>query len=531
MKQPFIIGITGSYGKTSCAYLLHKYFKYLDYSSGLLSSNKLELPENNLSVWNNHITTPEQMQYYIFQAKGCDFLIIEINEQSLANNIYDKVLFDCKVLVNFENNFNPHRRETNYLKLKKYFMQDANCTTIVNKNSDNYEEFITTSTILFSTKENDKCLIYPKNKKIKFKHSNFQFIVDEDLYEINGIWSLSEYKNILTTLSILYALDIVDVDSFLNDFLESCRNVEGCNERHVYNKRNIIIDRGNEKALHNLINDLEDAQDYKIKGLLSAVGISNELYDEITSQNDFISLNIYNEKNAEMRRNCFIFGGNLYKAYYKTDYWRDDDVTFQGAMDEIGYNPLLNYTNIEINIPEGLIEEMYRITTLLGRNEMEKSYGYVKNFWWREISAIKHCMIIHYEWFEELFNQFEALNNKELTEACAYLKKVAEYQIAWNKRLADEVNSLPIDKFYLTVNTSNNEDDDQLLLEGYKTFFTKDVEIFTSREEALSKMALESKENDILFIGGRGDSSMYNDRNSQKYKSDNEIMKQFLEEQ
>jgi hypothetical protein len=29
-----------------------------------------------------------------------------------------------------------------------------------------------------------------------------------------------------------------------------------------------------------------------------------------------------------------------------------------------------------------------------------------------------------------LFNQFEALNNKELTEACAYLKKVAEYQIA-----------------------------------------------------------------------------------------------------
>jgi hypothetical protein len=97
--------------------------------------------------------------------------------------------------------------------------------------------------------------------------------------------------------------------------------------------------------------------------------------------------------------------------------------------------------------------------------------------------------------------------------------------------LADEVNSLPIDKFYLTVNTSNNEDDDQLLLEGYKTFFTKDVEIFTSREEALSKMALESQENDILFIGGRGDSSMYNDRNSQKYKSDNEIMKQFLEEQ
>jgi hypothetical protein len=111
------------------------------------------------------------------------------------------------------------------------------------------------------------------------------------------------------------------------------------------------------------------------------VGISNELYDEITRQNDFVSLNIYNEKNAEMRRNCFIFGGNLYKAYYKTDYWRDDDVTFQGPMDEIGYNPLLDYSNIEIDIPEGLIEEMYRITTLLGRTEMEKSYGYVKNFW------------------------------------------------------------------------------------------------------------------------------------------------------
>jgi hypothetical protein len=65
-------------------------------------------------------------------------------------------------------------------------MQDENCITIVNENSDNYEEFITTSTILFSTKENDKCLIYPKNKRIKFKHSNLQFVVNEDLYEMTG---------------------------------------------------------------------------------------------------------------------------------------------------------------------------------------------------------------------------------------------------------------------------------------------------------------------------------------------------------
>ena len=47
MNNPFILGITGSYGKTSCAYTLHEYFKYLGYSSCLMSSTKLEIPNIN----------------------------------------------------------------------------------------------------------------------------------------------------------------------------------------------------------------------------------------------------------------------------------------------------------------------------------------------------------------------------------------------------------------------------------------------------------------------------------------------------
>ena len=65
----------------------------------------------------------------------------------------------------------------------------------------------------------------------------------------------------------------------------------------------------------------------------------------------------------------------------------------------------------------------------------------------------------------------------------------------------------------------------------HKVFFKQDVEIFENRQEAIDKMVEESEEDDILYLGGRGDNSNYQPfNNSIKYFTDYEYIQSKLEE-
>lgn len=530
MKKPFIIGITGSYGKTSCAYLVHEYFKSLDYDSSLMSSNKLCVGDIFLNTWSNEIRTPQELEYYLYKAQGSDFLIIEINENSLANGIYSQVNFDCKILVNFENGFNLHRPQNNYLNLKKDFMTDTSTITVVNKNSDCFEEFITPNTILFSTKENDKSLIYSKDKKVGLKQSNYKFVIDEKQYSLSGAWNITNYKNILTVIALLYSIDMLEIDYFLEEFLINCSALEGRGEAYNMHNRQVIIDRGNAKALKSFLTESEDSYQHNILSLLTAVGnIDIGDYNTLVDSG-FVTLNKYNESNKEMRKHCLIFGGNLYMAYHKLKEFPLSHDSFTLALQELGYNPFLNFQEYSCDIDPYLVDELCRVTSMLGANEYEKSEAFYSTYWWRSIAAIKHCLTVHYDKFLKLFEDFMSLNNPDLTAACYYLKIVADYQRERYSQLANSVNDLPVKKFYLTLNNNVNPSEDQLTLESYKIFFDKDVEIFVSRKEALQHIVQDSQDNDVLFIAGRGDVKNYINNQTVEYFTDKEIINKIFQE-
>lgn len=524
MKKPYIIGVTGTYGKTSCVYALHTYLKMLGYTSCLMSSNYSEFPVENIST-GNRILDETELNYYLYLAKDSDFLVLEVNEESLAKNIYQNVIFDCKVMTSLDTSRSLHRDVQEYVQLKQSFFNAQDCIRVANKNLDGFTEFNTSDATIFSTQANDNCEIYPLSYDCKFQQSSCTLRVNDEIFTLSSDHNQAGYQNIITTIAILKALELFDADFFIQEYLPQL-TIPGRHEVHHYQNRHIVIDSANGKAVQRLFEETTDIEDYNVRSLLSLAGnVSLEEHKEMI-QNNFVSLNIYNESNQEMRNNCFVFGGNLYKAHYKTNYWRSDDICFQGPMDEIGYNPLLNFENSAIEVPEGLVDAIYRYAKLTsGQRD-----AFIKNFWWRSISGLKTALTVHYDKFLQLCESFKALNNKELTTACDYLKTVIDYERQQFSQLANSVNNLPVDKFYLTMNTNSADWSDLPQLEKYQVFFTKPVAIFTSRQEAIKQMILDSQPNDILIVAGRGDAKLYNIGSQYLEFTDHDYIKQVFEE-
>ena len=87
-----------------------------------------------------------------------------------------------------------------------------------------------------------------------------------------------------------------------------------------------------------------------------------------------------------------------------------------------------------------------------------------------------------------------------------------EYNIDSLSQLGITASQYNVDKYYLTFNTSNTDNWSNLIeLELRKAFFTKPVEIYLSRQDALKAIYEESNENDVLIITGRGDQKHYYD--------------------
>ena len=507
MNNPYIIGITGSYGKTSCAYTLHEYFKYLGYSSCLMSSTKLEMPNITSNSWHNEVKTPEALNYYLYQAQGSDFLVVEVHEESLKNKIYSKLNFDCKVLVNFEKHFNKHRSSDQYLQLKTEFFNDGECIRVINKDIDNFNEFNSEEAIIFSTKEYDGCDVYPVSKTLKFKHSNYQLRVGGERVEINSHLNGSGYKNLTTVIAVLYALDMFDNDSFVKDYFEQNPITKGRYELHEYGKKNVIIDSGNTRSLINFINETEDIANYNVKGLVSiAGGLSDDFYEEMVSQG-FVSLNKYLVSDPLVRKHCLTFGGNMYNAFHKLSEL-PDKIAYQEVVDEVGKDRFLDFSNITLDLPSELAKEMIDVTIMIGTDELTRNPKYCQNFWWRSIPVFKGYFTMNYNKFIQVYNALKTLNNENLTASCEYVKEMIDYTVSQYRQFGDAMANSDVKKVYLTMNNGNDWGN-ELELKMYKTFFKQDVEIYSKRQDALEAMVRESRDNDILYVAGRGDQNLY----------------------
>lgn len=224
-----IIGITGSHGKSSIAFLLNEYLKQMNFKTVLYSSISIdsktscytndvavEVPINDDIVLYNAITEAVE--------SDSDYLILEVNDRTIDLGICDDLDFDLKVLTNIEPLEN--QMYTNYVELKKSFITKGNHLTILGLfNSETielYNEIKNNNVITYSTeyfiesnkiKDRDVSYYLKPHNNLYFSFEGLTFDIVEDNKEVNIKTNLNmpfHGLNLLCLFTIIKTLSVYD---------------------------------------------------------------------------------------------------------------------------------------------------------------------------------------------------------------------------------------------------------------------------------------------------------------------------------
>jgi len=160
------IGITGTNGKTTTAFLIGYILDKLGFSVGIQGTEGFYL--NNKKVEPKTLTTPPILttidRLYKYKPQ---FFIMEVSSHAIIQNRIDGIKFDLKIFTNLsQDHLDYHKNMQEYQKAKEMFFKD-NTLKIINKNYN-----------LNINKNNS--YFYPLNKKFEtklkgdFNQENFQ---------------------------------------------------------------------------------------------------------------------------------------------------------------------------------------------------------------------------------------------------------------------------------------------------------------------------------------------------------------------
>lgn len=207
-----IIGITGTSGKTTTAYLTYQLLNSMREKSAYIGTNGFKIPEEDIETDN---TTPDILTIYSLllhaQEKGCKTVVMEVSSHALAYERIYGLHLDIAAFTNLtEDHLDYHKTMEDYLdtKLKITDYLGEKGKLIVNIDDPASEKFIEKFgkciTIGFNNPNNDYDVmdmdITPAETKILFKNKACVYKVTTNLTSKFNIY------NYMTALSILHTL-------------------------------------------------------------------------------------------------------------------------------------------------------------------------------------------------------------------------------------------------------------------------------------------------------------------------------------
>ena len=258
-KSIGLIGITGTKGKTSCAYMISKILNDNGIKTGIIGTCGVELIDHTLPTNN---TTPLSYDLYeyldLMRKDNYSYCVLEVSSQALKLDRVYGLNFDYAIYTNLSIDHigvNEHESFEEYKECKKKLFQMTN-TAIINRDDSYGQEFIDSSkcnTYSYSL-ENDDSDIFASN--VNCNKFDTSFTVDGVSFKIPFPGKYAVYNALSATLTAkLIGLDINKSSNSLTSV-----NVPGRFQIVKTNKKDVcfIIDYAhNEDSLGNLLSNLE----------------------------------------------------------------------------------------------------------------------------------------------------------------------------------------------------------------------------------------------------------------------------------
>lgn len=143
-EQLHLIGVTGTNGKTTTVTLLHKLFRQMDVSCGMLST--VENKINDLTIPSTH-TTPDAISLNKLLAEmvieGCEYCFMEVSSHAVVQNRISGLTFKGAIFSNLtHDHLDYHKTFDAYLNAKKTFFDELNHHAFALTNVDDKNGFV-----------------------------------------------------------------------------------------------------------------------------------------------------------------------------------------------------------------------------------------------------------------------------------------------------------------------------------------------------------------------------------------------------
>lgn len=269
IKDLHLIGITGTNGKTTTAFMIYQALNELDIKCAYIGTLGFYINESIIPTAN---TTPNLYEIYnmllMCKEKGIEYVSIEASSQGLDMGRLNTLLFDFSIFTNIsQDHLDYHKNIKNYVEAKKKLFKMTRGISIIN--SDDYygKEFLI----------NDNSITYGKGD------SDYKIeILKSDIYGTNFKLNDEEYYtkligeyNVYNMSIVIIILKLLHLDTYIIGQLDAPK---GRTDIIKYEDNSIIIDYAHTPdAVLKILECVRDIEHNKIITIIGCGGNRDKL--------------------------------------------------------------------------------------------------------------------------------------------------------------------------------------------------------------------------------------------------------------
>ena len=312
-KELITIGITGTNGKTTSAYLIRHILKYAKKYCGLISTVEYSTGKNHMS---SSYTTPNsifcQKLLREMVKEDCSHAVLEVSSHGLEQDRIKHIPFSIALFTNISHeHLDYHETFENYLLAKKKLFKDLSTIAVINIDSP-YGYYM-------SENVKGKIISYAVEKKADFSAENIQLTPFGTDFSLNfkekkisihsPLIGNFNIQNMLAAIATTQTLG-VDIET-ISQAIKSFKGVPGRLEPVLHKKKiQIFVDYAHtEDALKNVLLTLLEIKKGKIITLFGCGGDRDkekrEKMAEISAKlSDFVIITTDNPRNEDPEKIC-----------------------------------------------------------------------------------------------------------------------------------------------------------------------------------------------------------------------------------